>query len=227
MADYLFPKGRIAIFAKAPVAGQVKTRMQPALSPKDSAELQAKLIRQTINTALKSGVAPVQLWCSPDISHPEFTRQQQGYADRLELQSQQGDDLGQRMALAFKHNHLHDFTILIGTDCPLLTPMHLQQVASELQSHDVIFIPADDGGYVLIGGIGRPHCFKQIDWGTEKVLAQSLSALDRQQQSYRLLPSLPDLDHPCDLAALPKQTIEQLQATDLQRLAHVYVDAIN
>ncbi len=217
MANYLYPRGRIAIFAKAPIAGTVKTRMTPALRPSECAELQSKLIARSIKTTTQSQLAPVQLWCAPSIQHPAFSQHP------VELKQQQGACLGQRMQQAFEDNHKYDFTILIGTDCPLLSIADLSAAAQALQANDVCIGPAHDGGYVLIASREMPKCFENIRWGSDKVLSQSLSALSEAQQSVQLLPPLPDLDHPQDLAALPDNTIQELKARKLRDIARNYL----
>lgn len=205
MADYLYPNARIAIFAKAPIAGQVKTRMQPELSADQSALLQKNLIQHTINTAQQSHIAPIQFWCSPNTLHPSFQ------VKEITLKQQTGVDLGERMRNAFINNHNHDFTLLIGTDCPLLSGQHLQQAAHMAHQTDkTTIIPAHDGGYVLIGSSITPCCFENIEWGTEKVLNQSLSALKQHKQAYELIGNLPDLDNYDDFCALPKRLQQQL-----------------
>lgn len=212
MSSYLYPNARIAVLAKAPVAGTVKTRMQPALSEQQSALLQAQLIDHTIATALSSRVAPVQLWCAPDMRHMSFIKHRR----MLALKQQQGHDLGQRMRAAFQHNQGHDFTLLVGTDCPSLCADDFCAAAYAAQSSDVCIAPAHDGGYVLIVSRHMPESFENIHWGSEKVLAQSLSALASAQQSVQLLNALPDLDHPEDLLALPAALIAQLGIDELR-----------
>lgn len=217
MTEFLYPHASIAIFAKAPILGAVKTRMQPALNKQQSALLQDRLIKHAITTAINSKVAPVQLWCAPNTQHPAFT----GHG--VELVQQGGADLGERMQAAFQTNQQRDFTLLIGTDCPLLSPEDIQAAASAVCSNDVCIAPAHDGGYVLIASKQVPECFERINWGSEKVLSQSLSALADVGQSYQLLNTLPDLDHPKDLAALPIDLIEQLGIEELGHLAKLYV----
>ena len=217
MSSYLYPHARIAIFAKAPIAGTVKTRMAPALSPGQSAELQSRLITRSVKTTTQSQLAPVQLWCAPDVQHPAFSQHS------VELKQQQGACLGQRMQHAFQDNHEYDFTILIGTDCPLLSVADLSSAARAIQTNDVCLGPALDGGYVLIASRNMPRCFENIQWGSNQVLAQSLCALSDAEQSVQLLDRLPDLDHPQDLAALPDNITQQLNVTELRDTAQNYL----
>lgn len=213
MPEYQYPHARIAIFAKAPVAGRVKTRMQPVLSEQQSAYLQAQLIDRSIDTALDSRVAPVQLWCAPDTQHAAFRQ----HANKVALQQQQGQDLGQRMQAAFIANQHCDFTLLIGTDCPLLSVQDMRNAALAVQTNTVCIAPAHDGGYVLIASGQTPACFEKIHWGTDQVLRQSLSALADAGQKVQLLAALPDLDHPADLAKLPEDIIQQLALGKLRQ----------
>jgi glycosyltransferase A (GT-A) superfamily protein (DUF2064 family) len=89
--------------------------------------------------------------------------------------------------------------LVVGTDCPALTPAHLQQAADALQTHDAVLVPAEDGGYVLLG-LRRPLAgvFERIDWSTQRVLAQTLERLHEAGASCMELPALWDVDEPAD-----------------------------
>jgi glycosyltransferase A (GT-A) superfamily protein (DUF2064 family) len=91
--------------------------------------------------------------------------------------------------------------LIVGTDCPVLTPAHLQQAADALQTHDAVLIPAEDGGYVLIG-LRRPlpTVFEDITWSTPQVLMQTRERLLAAGASWQELPTLWDVDEPVDWA---------------------------
>lgn len=200
------PNAVIAIMAKAPVAGRVKTRMQPQLTEAESATLQANLIAHTIHTCLTSYIAPVQLWCAPVTEHPCFLN----YEAYVELHTQVHGDLGERMAQVFKQQNDKKFILIVGTDCPLLTHQHLAIASQTLAGKDVVLQPATDGGYVLIGGQTTPLCFENIDWGTDQVLEQSTQALKSAGQSFTLLEKTSDLDDNDDFCALPSALRKKL-----------------
>ena len=63
---------QVAIFARAPVPGEVKTRLIPLLGAQDAAELHASLVRRALAVAVRAGVGPVSLWCTPETGHPFF-----------------------------------------------------------------------------------------------------------------------------------------------------------
>ena len=161
----------IAILAKAPVAGFAKTRLIPAIGAHAAAVLQERLTEQTLATALAAETGPVTLWCAPDPSHAAFrdlvTR------NPVTLKRQSDGDLGTRMLAALAA--ANGPALVIGTDCPALTPLHLQRAAQALrEGAEVTLTPAEDGGYVLIGA-RRPiaELFSGIAWSMATVLAET------------------------------------------------------
>ena len=186
----------IAILSRAPVPGQTKTRLFPALGPAGAAELHRRLLHKTVRTAMAADIGPVTLWCTPDTTHPEFSACQQ--LGPLRLRSQVEGDLGQRMLATIASP-----TLIIGTDCPLLSVEILAQAATALLDHDAVLIPAADGGYVLIG-LRQPHpaVFADITWGSASVLDSTRQRLQQVGYSWSELPTLWDVDEPADLARL-------------------------
>jgi rSAM/selenodomain-associated transferase 1 len=189
----------LAILAKAPVAGSVKTRLIPALGAAGAAALHARLIERTVEIACAAAVGPVTLWVTP-APHPCFTALASRF--RIPLAAQPDGDLGARMLAACQA--AAGPAIVIGSDCPALTPSHLRQAADVLRDgHDVVVIPAEDGGYVLIGSrCPQPELFAGMTWSTDQVMAQTRQHLARHRLTWRELPSLWDLDRPEDLARL-------------------------
>jgi uncharacterized protein len=190
----------LAILAKAPVAGSVKTRLIPALGAAGAAGLHARLIERTVETACAAAIGPVTLWVTPAAPHAGFTaaasRFQIGFA------AQPDGDLGARMLAACEA--ACGPAIVIGTDCPALTPSHLRESADVLRDGtDVVVIPAEDGGYVLIGS-RRPQSrlFDHMTWSTDQVMTQTRQRLTQAALTWRELPALWDVDRPEDLARL-------------------------
>jgi uncharacterized protein len=190
----------IAILAKAPVAGYAKTRLIPALGADTAASLQASFIRNTIMHAQAAALGPITLWCAPDTQHPAFVAL--SAAHDLIRQSQSEGDLGARMLAAVQHA-MPQPVLVIGTDCPVLTAAHLRQAAAALSGQsaaDLVLIPADDGGYVLIG-MRSAHAalFESMPWSTQRVAAITLERAAKLGLSSVTLPSLWDVDTPEDL----------------------------
>jgi hypothetical protein len=188
---------RIAIFAKAPIAGQAKTRLIPLLGAEGAAQLQAHLIERAVAKACALPGARVTLWVAGGIDHPFVVR---CAADAgIGLTEQQGADLGARMTHAFAQ--AGGPLLLIGTDCPALTVSDLEQAAQALRTHDVVVQPAEDGGYVLIG-LTRPQpaLFEGIAWGGARVMDATRERIAALGLRACELASKPDLDTAADYA---------------------------
>ena len=111
-------------------------------------------------------------------------------------------DLGQRMAGTFEDSFREGSpsTVIIGSDCPSLTPEILLEAFESLRTESAVFGPATDGGYYLIGlNRPRPEIFQDIVWGTETVLTRSVEILNRFGVTPRMLPDLDDIDRPEDV----------------------------
>jgi hypothetical protein len=97
-------------------------------------------------------------------------------------------------------NHKIEKTIIIGTDCPDLTQNLIEEAFLALNSQDVVLGPASDGGYYLIGlSQSFPMLFNHIDWGSDRVLAQTKNIIEQEKLSVYDLPVLTDVDRPDDL----------------------------
>jgi rSAM/selenodomain-associated transferase 1 len=193
---------RLLVFARAPVPGEVKTRLIPALGADGAAGLYARLLERTLTTASTAAVAPVDLWCAPDIGDPAFATAEARWGVALYEQTQ--GDLGERMCHALGTALIgRQKAVLVGCDCPALSAAALDAAFAALDDHDVVLGPAEDGGYVLIG-LRRlsPVLFEGIEWGGDRVLRQTRSRLVALGWRWHELPMLWDVDRPEDLARL-------------------------
>jgi len=189
---------RIAVFAKAPVAGSVKTRLSPLLGDERAAAFHARLVHRTLATAVESGVGAVELWCAPDVSHPFFANCASRFGVRLRAQT--GADLGARMNCAFEAVHAEgEPLVLIGCDCLLLEGSTLREAAGALASNDAVFAPAEDGGYVLVGlAAPAPEIFEGIEWSTSSVMSVTRRRLAAAGLRWKELAIHWDVDLPGD-----------------------------
>ena len=204
------PEGiSVAVFAKAPVAGEVKTRLQALLGPDGAAALHAGLVRHALSTAIAANVGSVELWWAPDEHHAFFERCARDFQVRLERQS--GPDLGARMAHAFEHALAQgDALIVIGSDCPALGAGHLRAARDALLERDAVLIPAEDGGYVLVGLSRRvPEIFAGVEWGTAAVMRQTRERIARAALRCVELEPLWDVDRPEDYARLRREGLAE------------------
>lgn len=193
----------ILVFAKAPIPGQVKTRLIPALGEAGAAHLHAKLLQHTLDTLCSLDSVDVQLYGLSPAGDDYLPTRAERYG--IPLKAQQGHNLGERMASAFTDNlDEYDKIILVGCDCPTLSVAHYQQAMAQLDDNDAVIIPAHDGGYVLLGLQRQsPALFEDIDWSTSRVLEQTRERLKTAGFRWWELTPEPDIDRPEDLAHCP------------------------
>ena len=191
----------VAIMAKAPVPGLAKTRLAPLLGDAGAARAQRGFILRTLGSARHAATGPVTLHCTPPahrLFHLLATRWGVACAGQVD------GDLGCRMQAVVAQHFAQPAAmplLIVGTDCPVLTPATLQWCADTLVDHDAVLIPAEDGGYVLIGmRKPLPQIFDAVDWSTPRVMGQTRERLNRQGASWRELPALWDVDDPVDWA---------------------------
>ena len=190
----------IVILAKAPIPGFAKTRLIPAIGAHAAAVLQERLTERTVATALAAGIGPVTLCCDPDATHDTFLKMVTRM--KITLRPQPPGDLGTRMLAAVATST--GPVLVIGTDCPALTEAHLRSAAMALRDgNDVVLIPAERGGYVLLGmRKAQPRLFSNIAWGGSSVLADTRARIVEQRLMLVERPPLWDVDTEIDLARL-------------------------
>jgi uncharacterized protein len=193
----------IAILAQAPIPGFAKARLIPAIGAHAAAVLQERLTGRTVATALAAGIGPVALCCEPDATHDSFLKMVARM--KITLRPQPQGDLGARMLAAVAGSA--GPVLVIGTGCPALTEAHLRSAASALrEGNDVVLIPAENGGYVLVGmRKAQPTLFSNIAWVKSTVLADMRTRIVEQRLMLVERPPLWDVDTEIDLARLERE----------------------
>ena len=190
---------RIVIFAKAPVPGQAKTRLAPALGEGGAARLAHRMLLDTWRQARSVQVADAELCLAPDPSDNDWQGLLPLGAGPV---SGQGEgDLGQRLTRAAERVIAGgERIILIGTDCPGLTTRRLTDACRELEDHEAVIHPTFDGGYALLG-LSRfdPSIFSGIEWSTSSVAGVTMGRIRALGWSLHLGETLRDIDEPADL----------------------------
>jgi rSAM/selenodomain-associated transferase 1 len=207
MSRAMAERTAIAVLARAPEPGAAKTRLIPVLGANGAAALQARLIRRAVETATDAALGPVMLWAAPDETHVLFRTMRTRYG--VTLNRQPDGDLGARMQAAAAA--ANGPVLIVGTDCPALNADRLHLAAATLRNYDVVVIPAEDGGYVLIG-LRAPHAalFTGMEWGTVTVMAETRRRLQSLTLTWRELPTLWDIDRPEDLERLRREGFKEL-----------------
>ncbi len=198
----------VIIFAKAPIPGQVKTRLCPPLTPDEAATLHGTFVLDVLERSedAQRG-APVafdrHLCCAPSADHVYFKIL--GARHGVGLDTQTGEDLGARMRRAFETFFARGYrrVLIVGTDIPTLSPRLLNEAVAQLDDHDLVLGPALDGGYYLIG-LTRPvpELFRDVPWSTSDVLPVTQRIAAGLNLRVALLAPQRDIDRLEDLQAL-------------------------
>lgn len=189
------------LFVKNPIVGKVKTRLAVSIGAEKALEVYQQLLTYTAGVT----VAVPQAKC---VFYSDFIPESDLFFPDADFQKaiQMGADLGERMKNAFADAFLQgaDSVLIIGSDCPQITPDLLLMAFESLICNDAVIGPATDGGYYLLG-MKRliPDLFAYKKWSTDTVLADTLTDLDRLRLTYTLLPTLSDVDEAKDLALMP------------------------
>lgn len=192
----------LGIFAKPPLPGTVKTRLIADIGADKAARVYRYCLEYTLAVARQSGL-DYQVFLTEESDDSLF----QGEAYSL----QKGPDLGARMYHAFRQllERGSDGALIIGTDCLDLTSMHLQAAAQSLSDHELVLLPAIDGGYALIGCTAiDPALFDNLRWSSDQVYRQTTA--NARKLNYRIkslepvrdIDTLRDLEHYPELLAL-------------------------
>jgi len=189
----------IIVFSRNAVAGRVKTRIGRVLGDDAALEIHLKLCRHT-RTVVEQVPFDVAVWLDRPAEGPVLWDH-----ERFRVLIQEGADLGKRMAHAFSFHFREGYrkVMIIGTDCPGITPLLLKTAVKALETSRSVIGPAEDGGYYLLGLTDDyPGLFTGKAWGTSTVFRDTCADLERIAPGFTVLPVLPDIDRPEDLIHL-------------------------
>ncbi|MCG3205449.1 MAG: 2-phospho-L-lactate guanylyltransferase [Elusimicrobia bacterium] len=185
----------LVIFVKAPIPGQVKTRLMPHLNGTECAELYTCFVKDILNTVSQLVNTKILVAYQPHAPYPDLAWT--GLKKSFDTLSQQGKTLGERLAhatgLSFGRGAKR--VVIIGSDAPNFPLAHVTQAFDLLHKCDVVLGPALDGGYTLIG-LSRPtlKLFENINWSTDQVYDQTLQQAANLGLALKVLPTHYDVD---------------------------------
>jgi uncharacterized protein len=211
----------LAVMAKAPVPGLVKTRLAPTLTAEHAAELCRALLLDQLEHLTVLGNADLYLAFAPE----DAASMMASLAPPCyQCFPQRGDDLGARMenvlAELWRRGHRH--ALLIGGDLPPVPLKFFDRAFASLavDRHRVVLGPSLDGGYYLIGmNRPAPQIFSAMTWSHNRVLAETTERLVRSGIDFILLPEWFDVDCAADLDRLRAMSDPALRAAMKRTLA--------
>jgi len=184
----------LGVFAKYWAAGQVKTRLAKQIGCQAAAAFYREMLGTTLRR-LEHAPADrriVVYW--PPESQSAF----QSLAPAWKLTVQDNGDLGQRLSSYFQGQFEAGGTTVmaLGSDCPHVPLDTIRQAWEHLQATPILWGPADDGGYYLVGLRKElPHLFHSIPWSSQQVLDTSRQRVQELGLVDQLLPPLSDIDN--------------------------------
>jgi rSAM/selenodomain-associated transferase 1 len=190
----------LTLFARAPVPGETKTRLIPALGPEGAARLYEAFLEDALERF--AGSFETTLSCAGDVTHPSLKRLARTYGVALRTQCE--GDLGARMSHdLILMNRSHGNGIIVGTDIPTLPLSLVVDAFRALERADVVLGPTSDGGYYLVGARGAwPDLFRGVRFSSPHALADTLAAAEGAGAEVELLSPWYDIDEPEDLRLL-------------------------
>lgn len=184
---------------KYPEPGRVKTRLAREIGEYRAAEICSQIAERVVrNTAPEARDYQRIIFFDPPEREDDFRNWLPG--EQVEVQS--GSSLGERMDNCIRYllSRGADKAVITGADIPDLSREIIRQAFENLDFADVVIGPAYDGGYYLIGMKAPvPELFQDIPWSTNRVLSETISAMDRLGKSYCLLTTLSDMDTVADI----------------------------
>lgn len=197
--EFHFPTSEqtVLIFTRNPELGKVKTRLAAGVGDEAALAIYKFLLEHTVSIT-KDLSADKQVFYSEKIRSGDLWNEN-SYIKKL----QYGVDLGARMHKAFEDSFKAGYNkvIIIGSDMYDLSQKDIDLAFSELDHHDFVVGPAQDGGYYLLGmTFLLPQLFQNKEWGTETVLEDTLK--DLRSHSFKLLEVRNDVDYYEDIKGI-------------------------
>ncbi len=219
----------VIIMAKAPRAGEVKTRLVPPLTPTEAASLAAAFVRDVFKVAADI-VGECVIAYSPASGRATFAELLAPRADLHWIEQGEGD-LGARLERVAARASADGFgpLIFLGTDSPTLPPSLIEKARAALDEGgdaDLALGPTDDGGYYLVA-LRRPVAglFQNVAWSTPRAFEQTAANAARLGLRLCKLSRWYDVDTPADLVRLREELFRDEAARRRAPATHAWLRA--
>lgn len=188
-------KELVIVFVKNITLGKVKTRLAKTIGNQGAFEVYSELVKVT-EKATEQLLADKRIYFSEAVVETKWKNDYKAV--------QNGIDLGERMKNAFKKgfDDGYERIVLIGSDLPDITENHINQGLNAITKNDIVFGPAEDGGYYLIG-LSKMYdfVFDEKPWSQTNLLEKTLNEVEEKQVTFTTLETLNDIDTFEDLIA--------------------------
>ena len=193
----------ILLLVRSPVKGNVKRRLAAGIGKSHAGALYRRFVLDMLSTFFSARIVPVICYHPPG----SIRTIRRLIGPRFDLLAQRGRDHPNRLRNALEDMFARgaDRAIIVASDSPDTPAKYMTEAIAALDQSDSVLGPAEDGGYYLIGFRADtfvPEAFRDLDWSTERVFAQTLKKIKKAGRSVHSLPLWYDVDTPADLSAL-------------------------
>jgi rSAM/selenodomain-associated transferase 1 len=189
----------LVVIAKAPVAGQAKTRLAKTVGDQAAADIAAATLLDTLDAVEATPVLARVVALTGDMGRASSSAEIRSRLDSLQMVEQRGADFSARLA-----NAIVDAAstagprpvLLIASDTPQVTASLLTECAQALLETDVVFGLAHDGGWWVLGVTdpAMADCLNAIPTSRSDTGPATLEALRGRGFSVKLVAELSDVD---------------------------------
>jgi len=188
--------GCVAVFAKPPAPGRVKTRLGRVLGHGVAARLARALLQDSLARWQDAGVSVVIATPEPGADH--------GVAGHVPHVDQGGGSLGARVERVLRRSlREHPWALAVGADAPALPEAAIQRALAELEAGRTVLGPTEDGGFWALGGCRCPEgLLDGVPWSHASTFQRTLERLRAHGMEPAVLPTGWDVDEVSELARL-------------------------
>ena len=198
---------RLILFAKEPAEGRVKTRLARDMGSSTAVRLYEAFLQDLAGALVSPPDWEAVVATAEDEPGPGLLAR---FAGRWTFEPQGEGSLGDRMArcLARAERQGAASAVVAGSDAPTLAASDVRAAFEALEAADVVFAPAPDGGYSLVGvrsGVDCERVFRGVRWSTAEALEDTKRGAESAGYQTLLLASVPDVDEVNDLLELGRR----------------------